>query len=82
MGDTQNFLWKTEFVWVGLLGCMAFNIFYNGLLQQKSENRNLGDLGVSLLNLCRDLNDVVAIIAKDWPLPVYSTSMTLLLQSL
>lgn len=49
---------------------MAFNIFYNGLLQQKGGNRNLANFGVSLLNLCRDLDDVAAVIAKDWTQPV------------
>lgn len=47
----QNFLLKAEFVWVGLLGCMTFNIFYNSLLKQKGGNRNLANLGVSLLIL-------------------------------
>lgn len=51
VGDMQNFLLKAEFVWVGLLGCMTFNIFYNSLLQQKGGNRNLANLGVSLLIL-------------------------------
>lgn len=80
--DTQNFLLKIEFAWVGLLGCMTFNIFYNSLLQHKGGNRNLANLGVSLLNLCRDLHDVVAMIAEGWTQPVYSTPTILLLHCL
>lgn len=82
MGDTQNFLLKVEFVWVGLLGCMTFSIFYNSLLQQEGGNRNLANLGVRLLNLRRDLYDVVAMIAEGWTQPIYSTPMILLLQCL
>lgn len=82
VGDTQNFLLKVEFVWVGLLGCMTFSIFYNSLLQQEGGNRNLANLGVRLLNLRRDLYDVVAMIAEGWTQPIYSTPMILLLQCL
>lgn len=58
-------------------------IFYNSLLQQKGGNRNLSNLGVSLLNLCRALHDVVAMmIAEGWTQPVYSTPTIILLQCL
>lgn len=67
VGGAHNFRLKAEFVRGGLLGCMTFN----SLLQQKDGNRDLANSGAGLLNLWRDLHEVVAMIAEGWTQPVY-----------